>query len=201
MRTGIYGGAFDPIHYGHLHVSRTALSGASLDRVIFVPSGNPPHKEKSGLTPASLRLEMLRLGLEGERRFSISEMELRSPQMGYTLDVVRKFRKQYPQDELFFIIGGDSLRDLPKWHSPNELLDEVAFITVERPNFEAEGIIDALPFSKDVKQRLRAGVIKADLLEISSSDIRYFVSQGDTIHHLVPLKVCDFIHNYNLYKR
>ncbi len=200
MRTGLFGGAFDPVHYGHLHVARTALEGARLDRVIFLPSGLSPHRHKRTLSPGRVRLDMLRLAVRGEPRFSVSDFELRRGGTSWTIDTVRAFRAELPEDELFFVIGGDSLADLPRWRMADELVREIAFVTVSRPGFDAESVLRSLPFPPPVVAALRKGVIHAPLLDISSTEVRRRAARGESLAGLVPPAVEEYIRRNRIYE-
>lgn len=118
MRLGIFGGTFDPIHYGHLLLAEFCREACRLDRVWFVPAATPPHKSPREITPAGQRLEMLELAVGGNEFFAVSRMEVDRGGVSYTVDTLAELKAADPQRELFFLLGGDSLKDLPQWREP-----------------------------------------------------------------------------------
>jgi nicotinate-nucleotide adenylyltransferase len=123
MRLGIFGGAFDPIHNGHLLLADQCREQCALDEVWFVPTRTPPHKDASQLTPSRHRVEMLQLATAGMPEFVVSRIELDHDEVSWTVDTLRRLRDQRPGDELFLLIGGDSLREFPTWREPHAIAD------------------------------------------------------------------------------
>lgn len=117
-RVGVFGGTFDPIHQGHLTVAQDVLEALSLDRVIFVPAGRPPHKSFEGITPAPLRLRMVRSAVEGDPRFDVSDLELRREGPSYTVDTLQALREQESDADLFLILGADQWAGFGGWRDP-----------------------------------------------------------------------------------
>ncbi len=115
MRLGILGGTFDPVHYGHLLLAEQTREQCGLDRIWFLPAAVPPHKRSAPLTPGARRIEMLRLAIAGHEAFEVSTLEIDRGGVSYTLDTLSAVRQQQPEAELFFLMGADSLRDLPTW--------------------------------------------------------------------------------------
>lgn len=188
MRIGILGGTFNPAHNGHLYVARQALKRLRLNKVIFVPAYIPPHKKLSGGAKVSDRLKMLRLATSGERRFSVSEYEIRKKSVSYSIKTVRFLKKKFGKDsELFFLIGSDSLIGLKRWKNVKELLRLLQFAVISRPPFNIKNDV--------------TGVIKlkASGKDISSTRIRKFLKEGRPITRFVPKNVHKYIKRRKLY--
>ena len=141
MKIGFLGGSFDPVHFGHLLAAQDAFEQHGLDRLILVPASQAPLKpaDDTPRAPAADRLAMLRAAVAGDRRFEVSDFELARGGVSYTIDSARHFRGLYPQDELYWIIGGDQLPHLPLWKDIAELARLVEFIFLERPGYPGEG--------------------------------------------------------------
>jgi len=186
------GGTFDPIHIAHLIVAAEALDLLGLDRVIFVPSARPPHKNGGEVTPVAHRLEMVRLAIEGDPRLAMSDLEARRSAPSYTIDTIRQFRDELGEDErLFFIMGADSLAQFFTWKDPLDLLAACEFAVVPRPGAGHD--------EDDPRIREKAHMLDTPLIEISSRDIRERVRTGRSIRYLVPDGVRAYIEKKNLY--
>src|SRR5947208_14910068 len=147
MRVGIFGGTFDPVHFGHLVVAEQCREQGRLDRVWFVPAPRPPHKPGPTLTRFDQRVEMLQLALAGNPAFSVSEVEKERSGPSYTVDTVAELLRRHPADEFFLLVGSDTLADLPLWHEPGRLLEMVGLLVVARPGSpvrSAEEVREAL---------------------------------------------------------
>ena len=199
---GLFGGSFDPIHHGHLIVARAIFEQLGLERMIFLPSASPPHKEAHDLTEAAHRAEMLQLAIEDEPGFAFSDFDLSRGGPTYTIDTIAHFRAQAGGGvELCWIIGADSLTELPSWHRVSALVDECRIITAARPGWTGvdwDKLTDVL--RDDQIARLCHGVLETPLLEISSTDIRRRVFEGRSIRYLVPERVRDYIESHRLYR-
>ena len=214
MKIAIFGGTFDPIHAGHMAAAAAALRRFHLDRVLFVPTGNPPHKIYEQLTDYAQRFAMVAVACANEPRFVPSTIEAPtadgSPR--YSIDTVRALRRKLRQhDQLFFLVGADAFLDLPHWKEFRRLLDAVEFIVVSRPGFDA-GVLrqvpppDLLPARRFVQHseslRLRHGAIH--LLPgveaaVASREIRQAVRARKPITGLVPKLVEEYILKERLY--
>jgi nicotinate-nucleotide adenylyltransferase len=195
-RIGILGGTFDPPHIGHLILAECALDALHLNRLLFVPAADPPHKQDETITPVTHRLAMLERALAGNERLAISRADVDRPGPHYSLDMVQIIQAEYPQAELYFVMGGDSLRDLPKWHRPQEFIKCCRLAVMRRPGTEIdpamhEAIIPGLA--------QRVMMIDAPLIDISSSTITQRHMQGKSIRYLVPDSVRDYIETHQLY--
>jgi nicotinate-nucleotide adenylyltransferase len=175
-RLGIFGGSFDPVHAGHLHAARSAMQAFDLDRVVFVPAREPPHKPGRALVSGTDRLEMLRLAVAGEPRFAVHGIELERPGPSFTIDTVRALPALLGEPDgapLFLILGSDNLAGLATWRSAGELLARVQPIVVHRegdpePAFaEIERALGA-----EAARKCRAGYLALPPVEVSSTDLR-----------------------------
>jgi nicotinate-nucleotide adenylyltransferase len=201
--TLLFGGSFDPIHHGHLIVARSAAEQLGIGRIVLVPSALPPHKQHVALAPAELRLEMCRLAVSGDRLFEVSEWELGQRGPNYTLHTVRHFRAVLGPDEaLYWLIGLDSLVDLPTWFRVRELAEVCTLVTAVRPGVEPPDLEAALGSQLSVEQieRLRRHILPTPLIEIAATDIRARVRGGRSIRYLTPDAVADAIAAHGLYR-
>ncbi len=201
-RIGLFGGSFDPIHHGHLIVARAVAERHCLERVLFLPSASPPHKAVEGLTEASHRSEMVKLGIAGEPLFEFSDADLSCDGPSYTIDTIRRFRDRFDTETvLCWLIGGDWLTELPTWRSANELIDSCEIVTAVRPGWDG---VDwdrmGLAVGADRVEKLRRGLTETPRIEISSTDIRRRVGEKRSIRFLTPARVVDYIETHGLYR-
>lgn len=188
MRIGILGGTFNPIHIGHLILAEEVREKLGLNRVIFVPTYLPPHKNNSDIAAASWRLAMLRLAIKGNKYFSVSDIETKRDGRSYTIDTLKGFKKIYPNDELYFIIGSDLLRYLDDWKELDEIIKMVKFFVATRPGYPLEKIpshISTIP--------IRA-------VDISGFEIRKAIKENKSFRYLVPEAIYKYIKQNKLYK-
>ncbi len=198
----LYGGSFDPIHHGHLVVARAVAERLALDRVIFLPSAHPPHKSPEDLTDAATRAQMVRLAVAGDPLFDVSDFDLSRTGPSYTIDTIEHFQGELGRDvEISWLIGADSLPDLPSWHRGADLVECCRIITAARPGW---GRLDRTRlrdvFTVAQIERLESGIVDTPLIEISSTDIRRRVGNGRSIRYLVPECVREFIEARSLYR-
>jgi nicotinate-nucleotide adenylyltransferase len=201
VRVGVFGGTFDPVHLGHLILAEQCREQASLDEVLFVPSARPPHKQNQSLTTFERRVEMLALAISGQPAFRINEMEKDRPGPSYTVDTLRILTQRQPPPELFLILGGDSLNDLPSWYDPCGILKLATVLIVARPGWE-------LPPLDTLRQSLHCGgdvplllqVVHCPLIDISSRDLRQRIAAGKSIRYMVPRAVEAYIHDKKLWQ-
>ncbi len=194
---GLFGGTFDPPHIGHLILAAEAGAQLGLDRLLWVLTPNPPHKQSQLITPLEHRLAMVELAISDNRRFELSTVEMDRPAPHYALDTVRIISEQNPSADLVYIMGGDSLRDLPAWHRPADLLAALHFIGVMRRPGDS---ID-LPALEKIIPGLTAKVryVDAPLLDIAAHEIRRRVADGRPFRYFLPPAVYDYILEHNLY--
>ncbi len=186
MRTGILGGSFDPIHIAHLHAGETALAQAGLDRVLFMPAGDPWQKTRS-MTPDDLRLEMVTLAIEGVEGFEVDDRELRRAGPTYTIDTLRSF----PDDEdLSLVLGADAAAGLPTWRSWEQVVDRAQILVLPRPGTDPARVLEVWP---------KAVMLDMAALDVSASVIRRKAAAGEPYRFLVPPAVYTFIQDHHLY--
>ena len=193
------GGTFDPIHYGHLVTAESARTKFGLDQVIFIPCGDPPHKDKGQVSPAAQRLMMVTLATITNSYFHVSDVETKREGYSYTYDTVEYFHKLYQSNcELFFITGADAIRSIYSWKNIELLLERCLFIAATRPGFSLEEWEDQEQLPLNALKRIHFMSIPA--LSISSTDIRNRVGKGEAIKYLLPREVEAYIGKHNLYK-
>lgn len=192
------GGTFDPIHYGHLVAAEMARSKFNLSKVLFIPSGTPPHKDRSDISAAGLRFEMIERAIQDNPAFDISALELERKGPSYTVDTLRVLRRTWPEHELYFITGTDALREIFSWREAEEILMMTEFIGAARPGFDASDFLLQVQQEHPETQG-RIHYLEVPALAISSTDIRARVKRGQPIRYLLPEPVRHFIQQYGLY--
>jgi nicotinate-nucleotide adenylyltransferase len=225
MRLGIFGGTFNPVHSGHLRTAEEARYKLRLDKVIFVPAGNPPLKERDAVA-ASHRYAMATLAAASNKDFLVSDFEAVKRGKSYTVDTLQMLRKRCPGDELFFILGSDAFLDMPKWREPEKLTGMTDFIIVGRPGFSFDAIAGS-PYIKNVNSeevnselkkeevdspftihhlrslKLVSGrsafLVPVTQMDISSTGIRRLVEEKKSIKYLLPASVERYIKKHKLY--
>jgi nicotinate-nucleotide adenylyltransferase len=214
MRIGLFGGTFDPIHWGHLRSAEEVSESFGLDRVLFIPASIPPHKRGQTTTPARDRLEMVRLAVARNPRFKASTVEISRPGISYSIDTVRHFAKRRRHgNSLFFIIGLDAFREIGSWKNFAEIFPLCDFIVTSRPGskdsdpLRGTGVAVKKLFCYDFKQRnykhrsgTRVFFIKLTDIAISASEIRRRIKEGESIRYLVPPGVETYIKKQGLYR-
>jgi nicotinate-nucleotide adenylyltransferase len=201
MRLGILGGCFNPIHAGHIHVAREAMRLLALEKVLFVVAAAPPHKPAHGLAPFSDRLQMVRLALEKHEAFEASDIEAERNGPSYTVDTLRELRRLHPDAELYFIIGADTIRELPTWREPGEVLRLAQIAVMFRTGFPFDdiGLLKKIADNKTIEQ-IRKNTFATEPVNVSSTEIRKRVSAGKEITALVPAAVAQYIRKHGIYK-
>ncbi len=200
-RIGISGGTFDPIHHGHLIMAELAREKFKLDKVLFIPTGNPPHKNNLDVTPAEQRYNMVCRATESNDYFETLRTEIDRVGYTYAVDTLNELRQAYGKDtEFYYIIGADVVFDLLNWKNSKEVLRLCEFIAVQRPGFEKERFADCVR-----KLQTDYGAVVHTLnmpqIEISSTGIRERVSRGGSVKYLVPESVEECILNQGLYRK
>jgi nicotinate-nucleotide adenylyltransferase len=192
LKIGFLGGSFDPVHFGHLLAAQDVYEQYQFDRLILVPAAQAPLKPQEVQSSLEDRLVMLRAAIEWDKRFEISDVELRRGGVSYTIDSVRYFRAMFPDDELYWIIGGDQLPKMNLWKDIAELARIIEFIFLERPGHPAKQT-PGIP-------GLRLHRCDGHLIEISSSELRQRVRRGLSLHYFCPQKVITHIEARQLYR-
>jgi nicotinate-nucleotide adenylyltransferase len=200
MRLGILGGTFDPIHIGHILMAEEAAARLNLSEVIFIPAGRPRFKEDSRVTEAEHRLRMVKLAIGQKPSFRLSTMEIDRGGVTYTVDTVRELAGHLaPQDELFFIMGWDSLKELPLWRSPSELISLCRLVVVPRAGCPKPDLSQLETKIFGITKRLI--MLDKPEIEVSSSEIRERVRLGFGIDGLVTETVAAYIAENGLYRQ
>lgn len=200
-RLGIFGGSFNPVHLGHLILAQDARETFDLARVLFIPCDRPPHKNSASLVPAAHRQAMLEAALEGNPFFEACDLEIRRGGPTYSIDTVQALKRLSPDQELFFIIGSDTLPELHLWKSIGDLLQLCRFVTIVRPGCDLRTIRpEDLRLPSPWPERLLEQAAAGHRVDISSSDIRHRVAEGMSIHYLVPPAVEMYIAEHGLYR-
>lgn len=197
-RVGLMGGSFDPIHLGHIAIAGEARDALQLSHVLFLPSGRPPHKAHLGASPAQ-RLEMTRLAVESLPWAQASDVEVCRQGTIYTVDTLQILSSQHPEAAFYYIIGADTLLDLPNWRNTQKVCTLCRFICLHRPGVADEAIGMAL---EDLRSRYGAQVhlVPASGPDISSTEIRRRVARGQSTEGLLPGAVRAYIDRENLYR-
>jgi nicotinate-nucleotide adenylyltransferase len=193
MKIGIFGGAFDPVHNGHLLLAEQCREQCELDEVWFVPTRVPPHKPDT-LSPGRLRVEMLELATAGIPEFLVKRIELDRDEVSWTVDTLRGIRETNPDDELFLLIGADSLNDLRTWREPEAIADLATIVAVNRG-----GIVESKTDAVDASIRDRVRHVTMTGVALSATEIRDRVRTGHSIRFLVPRAVEQLVRERNLY--
>ena len=200
-RIGIIGGSYDPIHMAHLVIAQDAAERLELSEVVFIPAAVPPHKQHLKQVDPEHRLNMIRLAVEADIRFSVSDLEIQRGGISYTLDTVRALRAERPDAEWVLIVGSDTLVDLHNWYRIDELLDLCEVASFLRPGeHDLEEIIEKVQVAERHRRRLLENIIGAHLVEISSTEIRMRIAEGLSIRYLVPPEVEMYIFEHGLYR-
>ena len=201
MRIGLYGGSFDPIHYGHLRPVERAREALGLDRVIYLPTGRPPHKARR-LAPTWARWAMVELALLDREGMYASDFELADDRTSYTVDTVEHFRRRLPGARLFYLVGSDSYAALPTWRAWRRILETVEIAILARPGWELDDPHREL--APELRQSLadgRAHRVANAPVEASSTDVRRAIATGaDDLADLLPPLVLDYVTKYGLYR-
>ncbi len=214
VNIGIFGGTFDPIHYGHLRTAEEVRNLFKLEKVLFIPSADPPHKDSSSVTSASYRLEMVKFAVGDHPPFDASDMECRRGGKSYSIETLHSLREQLGKPSfLFFILGSDAFVDLSTWKDWEDLFGLTNFVVIARPGYPVDGLQGALPDELldqfDYKPHQRRFIHKSgcaiyfrkcSLIDISSTRIREMVKMGKSIKYLLPKEVEDYINREGLYR-
>jgi nicotinate-nucleotide adenylyltransferase len=197
-RVGILGGTFDPIHYGHLVAAEDCRAQLGLTEVLFVPAGHPPHKRNQQITPVANRLAMAELAIVDNPHFRLSRVDVDRPGPSYSVDMVQALQAELgPESQLFFILGRDSLLDLPTWHEPDRLAQLCQLVAVTRPGYPPLDLTQLNSVIPNARERIIS--LEVPELNLASSDIRRRVAEGRPIRYLVPESVRRYIKESGLY--
>lgn len=187
-KIGILGGTFDPPHKGHIAIAKAALDRLGLDKVIFIPAQNPPHKVKQTVASPADRLRMLELALDDIERFEISDIELQRPGLSYTADTLEELCRVFPGEEFFLIIGADNISEIESWYDPERILTLAKVAAANRPGFGSGGAYAGRILNFEMPPA-----------DISSTDVRNRIKAGLPVDDLVPKGVGEYIIKHRLY--
>lgn len=208
QRLGVLGGTFDPLHYGHMLIADTARVQLKLDRVLFSPAGQPPHKSPAQPSPAPDRVAIVQAALSeaNQPAFHLSRVDLDRPGPHYTVDALTLLCRHYPAAQIWLLIGGDSLVDLPRWRSPLQIISLARLAVLARPGYEPD--LDTIetqlagegntPLPVNLQARIEW--LLGPTLDVSSTELRQRARRGFPIRYLVPPSVEDYVRQHNLYK-
>jgi len=217
-RVGLLGGTFNPIHNGHLAIARETREALELDRVVLIPTGDPPHKPQQGLAPARHRYEMVSLAIASDPRLALSDVEVRRPGKSYSIDTVRLLQTEYGKEtRLYFLIGLDAFLELSTWRDPETLLTLCSFVVLSRPGLSFQ-TLSAMPLAPRLSQaslvdldsgraaRLEVSIGSQSLIclrltpsDVSASDIRAKIARGAPTGNLLPPAVESYILQHHIY--
>ena len=199
MKTAIFGGSFNPVHNGHLHLAAAYCRALSLDRVCFVPAAFPPWKAGEEIAPAGDRLQMVKLAVQGEPAYLVSDCELRRSGVSYTVDTVEQFCRDFPSDELFLIIGSDQFLQFQKWKDYEKIASGLTVCTAPRVHGLSRAQLLAHGEKIGLKRTFVLDPVIYPVLEVSSTEIRSRLHSGRPIGGLVPECVQKYIYERGLY--
>lgn len=200
MRLGLFGGTFDPPHYGHLRLAQAARQQLGLDRVLWIVTADPPHKQGAPISPISDRLQMVLAMLADSPQDEVSRVDVDRPGPHYSADTVALLARQFPGAALVFLMGGDSLRDLPTWHRPLDLLKQCSLGVLRRPGDSVDAALLAQLEHQLPGLAAKVAFVEAPPLNLASHAIRRRVRAGQPLTGLVPEAVAAHIQRHNLYQ-
>lgn len=197
MRMGLFGGTFDPIHNGHLLVAEKVLSLLNLSRVLFIPTGKSPHKKDHDMASKNHRRNMLALALKDHPFFALCDIEIKSPEVSYTVDTISALKKLYPEDEFFFIIGTDAFSRLSEWKEPERLLALCHFCVVPRIGTP----FSRLPTLPALQGKMQVTCLAMPKIRVSASEIRKRIREEKNVDVLLPKTVISYIMKAGVYTK
>ena len=202
QRILLFGGTFDPIHNGHLIVSRAAAELLGVDRLILIPAAQPPHKSSTTLAPAEDRLRMAQLAVADDELIHACDCELNRPGPSFTLDTVNHMRSVFgPRAKLYWLIGADTIKELTTWYKITQIINECTIVTARRPGY-TDADLASLQSTFDDQQIsvIREHMLDTPTIDISATAIRRRIREGLSIRHLVPTPAHDYILTHDLYR-
>ena len=199
LKLGVLGGTFNPIHVGHLIVAQCVLEELSLDQIVFLPTGNPPHKSSNIIENGLHRINMIKEAIKHNEKFSVCDMEVKRKGITYTYDTLCEMHSKYKDVEINFIVGYDTLLDMKNWHKPHEVVKMAKFIVVNRDSSNKEIYEYKNSFVKEYGGKIL--VINIPNIGISSSKIREAIKEGRNPVYMTTEPVYKYIIKNNLYKR
>jgi len=197
----LFGGTFDPIHYGHVRVAQSALEQLGADEIVLIPARRSPHKKSFPMADGPARVEMISLAIVGEKTFRVSDCELKRSGPSYTLDTIRYFRAEYGRSAgIFWLVGADAVKDLAGWYRIGELIDECNLCVMFRAGFERPDFSSlAGVLGRRRVEKLEQNVIRTPLIDINSTEIRRKLACGADVSDMLEPKVLEYIKKKGLY--
>lgn len=199
LKVGIMGGTFNPVHFGHLILAENAFDAFELDKVIFIPSGDPPHKKGDKVISKEHREKMTQLAIEDNKHFDISMIELNRGGYSYTVDTLSALKSESPNNQYYFIVGADSLVNIMTWKEPEKIFNLCELIVAARGAIDCEKIAE-IKEAYEVKYNITIHSLEMPIIDISSTDIRKRVEEGRTIKYFVPKDIEHYIYMNQLYR-
>lgn len=192
IKWGILGGTFNPIHYGHLIIAEEIRQILSLEKIIFIPAANPPHKKIETIIDKSHRFNMVKLAISSNSNFLISDMEMKKTEKSYSIETIQELKKKYPKIDFYFIIGIDAFLEIFEWKNALQLISICHFIVVNRSGYKLN----------DISEELKKQILLQEVsnIDISSSKIRNLIKNKKSIKYLVPENVEQYIKIKGLYQ-
>lgn len=201
MKIAVFGGTFDPPHKGHINLANSVINGYHADKVLFVPSANPPHKLENKVTTFEHRFTMLKSLISDNENFMITDIEQRRlPEPSFTIKTMHELSLQYQNDQLYWLIGSDSLINLHTWYKSQEFVNNFNIMTYPRPNKDVTFDMLRANWSVEHSKKLYESILELDCYDISSTDIRNTISENKTLCDKLDQKVIDYIKEFKLYE-
>jgi nicotinate-nucleotide adenylyltransferase len=198
MKIGVFGGTFDPVHRAHIAAAAAARDALKLDKVLLVPAGQPMSRSELPIASAEDRVAMLRLAVKGKPGLEVSTIEIERSGPTYTVDSITQMRKSALNDEIYFILGCDSLDQLPGWKEPERLVSLCRLVVVPRPGCRTPDLKKLEEILPGISQKVT--LLKEPFLDVSATEIREKAGKAESINDLVPAPVADYIKKHGLYK-
>lgn len=198
MRLGILGGTFDPVHYGHLLLAETCREQLNLSEVRLVPAGAPPHKTERGITDGHTRADMLQLAVSGYPEFVVDRREIRRQGPSFTVDTLTEYKAEFADAELFFLMGADSLRDIPTWRQPDQITKLARVVAVNRPGLPTPTSAQVVEWvGSELAERIT--VLSMPGTNLSATELRKRIVAGKNVRFMTPRAVEMFITQHEVY--
>lgn len=198
IKKAIFGGTFDPIHLGHMYIAYEALHTLNLDKIIFVPSGNPPHKSNKKITNANIRYDMVLRAIKGEKKFEASDYEIKKSGFSYTYETINFFNSVEKDTDLYFISGLDCLMEIDTWKNTQSILSNCKFVVFNRPGYSINDVLKCKKFIEN-KYHHNITFLNIPFSNISSTVIRNMIRNNMDVSNLLPRDVYNYIKTNNLY--
>jgi nicotinate-nucleotide adenylyltransferase len=200
QRVGVYGGTFDPVHIGHLVAAEEVRAVLRLDRLLFMPAGDPPHKFAHGLTPAAHRKRMVEIAIADNPGFELSTVDLDRPGPHYTADALAILREREPDADLWFVMGEDTVLDVPNWTHPERIVEFARLAVVTRPGWKVR-VEDLASLDTAIPGIVRCcDFVSIPMLDIASRRVRERIRNGEPHRYLLRADVAAYIHDHDLYR-